>query len=149
MSLGCNGPTQPGCDGGPVAGEVSLWSECASHALAGSVPLTLTNGTAETVWFYHECGDEVPWPDVLEADGTWTRLLPGTFFLPTGCEHVMELAPGESMELAMSTQHAPGAGTYRGELAVAYGCTAVHHPTHVPHRCARVEFVVSAPFVLE
>lgn len=149
VGLGCGGPTDTDCDGAPEPGAVSLWTACGMSSLgAGSVPLVLTNLTAEPIWFYHECRDEVPWPEMLQDDGTWLRLLPDDFFLPISCQHVVQLAAGDSMELSMSTQHVERPGVYRAEMVVARGCGDVHDPQHVNHECEHVDFLSSAPFDL-
>jgi hypothetical protein len=112
------------------------------------VPVTLTNLESEHVVFFHECGDEAPWPERLLPDGTWQRLLPPDFFLTTGCAHAMELEPGESIVLEMSTARVPGPGIYRAVTMVGRGCEHVHEPVHVPHSCESLDFVESAPFEL-
>ena len=150
VSLSCDdSPVAPACDAGPVAGAVSMWTECGPHALSGAgIPVVVTNGSAESIWCYDECGGESPWPSEQQADGTWLRLLPPTFFLSTGCMHVMELAPGETAVFSMSTQHAPGPGIYRAEMLIARGCVDLHEPLHVGHSCERQDFIVTASFEL-
>ena len=148
---GCGGgwPAAPACDPSPPAGELSLWTACGVKSLAGaSVEFILTNDSAESVWLYHDCGDEVPWPTQLQADGTWLRLLPAEFYLAIECEHVHELLPGESGPLSMSTRHVDRPGTYRAEMMVARNCVEVHDPLHLGHACERVEFFQSEPFEL-
>lgn len=148
--VGCSdSPVDPTCDAGPVAGALSMWTECGPHSLSSAgIPVVLTNQGAETIWYYHECGDESPWPSKLQDDGTWLRLLPPTFFLSIGCMHVMELAPGETAVFSMSTQRTNGPGTYRAEMLIARGCMDLHEPRHVAHSCEAQDFIVSQAFEL-
>jgi hypothetical protein len=148
---GCwgGGPTEPTCGPQPVPGAVTLTSEACVHSLGESwVPLALRNDTAERIWFFHDCADEVPWLSRLEADGTWRRLLPEGFSLPLSCEHVHDLMPGTAEAQLASTLRAPGPGTYRAEMVIAWGCGDIHDPHHVLHSCERVEYLSSAPFEL-
>jgi hypothetical protein len=150
--LGCFSDSEPSadpCAGAPTIGAVTLWTPCAQHEMAGPVPVVLTNSSAESIWIFHDCaGDEVPWPERQQPDGTWERLLPADYFLTVECEHVHEVVPGESVDVPMSTQHVTQPGTYRAQLLAAYGCVDAHHPLHVGHSCDRVDYVASEPFEL-
>ena len=149
-ALACaEGPTEPACEPAPPRGVLSLWTACPVQSLSqDSIELTLTNDTTETVWFYHECGPEVPWPTQLQPDGTWVRLLPDGFYLGIECDHVHELRPGESGPVWMSTQRVDRPGTYRAEMLAAYDCVDAHEPLHLGHACQRMEYLLSEPFEL-
>ncbi len=150
-SLGCgsnNGRGVP-CDGAPVAGTVSLWTECEADGRA-SRPLEfyLTNDSSETVWYLDHCSESVPWLARSEGDGTWTPLVPDDYWPALDCEHVEFLEPGESLALLVPVEGLQQDGTHRVEQQVARGCVDVHDPRHWASGCETISLVVSEEFEL-
>ena len=104
MACTSNDGVGPACGGAPTPGAVSFWSDCDPSARVGEpLSFSLSNHSAETVWFHHHCTQQVPWLARLDAEGTWQAALPPDCSLAVECEHVEHLEPGETLAFTLST----------------------------------------------
>lgn len=130
-------PLDEDCTGAPVPGQVSLWTECLRPSVGrdlgcgvSTVPILLTNDSADDVYVLHGCGFVEESSFFRAADGSWSLdtvcPIPGC---PAERADWLLLPPGGTYEqdVSMGTH-----GDHVVRVLVGFGCRP-EDPVVGPH----------------
>lgn len=140
------GDALAGCDGGPMPGVVSAWTDCdASNPL--DLTVHLTNDTAQPLrWWWAAC-PSMPSFDVLDGVDSWQRHR-FCVLCADGWGEWIDLAPGEDVVADAGTWTScllPG--TYRAWFIVA-GVDCTVGGDGALEACPDARIVATPPFVI-